>query len=326
MKPERIAELRHFAATSLGFALAEQLIEALNALEAVMEERDEAQADAKRHEYVSNRLQADLNAERIRWERPATRWRKMRRAVAELETENKALDPYIDQHNGTIDEVLRTIDRIAGSDIPDAELEPKPVVQPTATVERFESAAIALVEAMETCHICQGTVLVSEQATNCENCSWDCDEHDGPSCPSIYVLHDRLKVALSALPKDVKPEPKPLPIAPPPRSIGTCPQCGGRTESALAVVGASGYLCCPACKQILTFKTDTFSALTDSVKPATEAADQRPQGACSECGRLRAALETIADTTSTAGYLRDIRGGNADIARAALASKPEGGA
>src|SRR6185436_8583004 len=35
--------------------------------------------------------------------------------------------------------------------------------------------------------------------------------------------------------------------------------------------------------------------------------------------RLRAALVKIADTESTEGYLRDIRGGNAEIARAALA-------
>jgi len=65
------------------------------------------------------------------------------------------------------------------------------------------SAAQALVDAMETCHQCRGTVLVDHGPVHCEDCSYDCDNHDYPECESIYELHRRLKAALaSSVPKE----------------------------------------------------------------------------------------------------------------------------
>ena len=58
-------------------------------------------------------------------------------------------------------------------------------------------AAKILVSAIETCHVCQGTVLVNEGPTHCEDCSWDCEEHDGQECPRLDSLHGNLKRALA---------------------------------------------------------------------------------------------------------------------------------
>lgn len=63
----------------------------------------------------------------------------------------------------------------------------------------LREAATALVAAMETCHLCQGLILIEEGPTHCENCSYDCEEHDEPNCIGIDVLHARLKAALAAL-------------------------------------------------------------------------------------------------------------------------------
>ena len=56
--------------------------------------------------------------------------------------------------------------------------------------------AQALVDAMETCHICHGTVLVDNDPVHCEDCSYDCDNHDEPPCKTLYDLHRELKIAL----------------------------------------------------------------------------------------------------------------------------------
>jgi hypothetical protein len=40
-------------------------------------------------------------------------------------------------------------------------------------------------------------------------------------------------------------------------SVGSCPQCG---ESKLAIVGPTGHLCCPICRQVLSFMTDDAHA------------------------------------------------------------------
>jgi hypothetical protein len=55
------------------------------------------------------------------------------------------------------------------------------------------NAADALVTTAETCHICQGTLLVEEGPAHCEDCSWDCDEHEQPDCLGLDVLHEQLK-------------------------------------------------------------------------------------------------------------------------------------
>jgi hypothetical protein len=35
--------------------------------------------------------------------------------------------------------------------------------------------------------------------THCEDCSWDCDEHDEPDCESIFWLHHKAKMAVKTL-------------------------------------------------------------------------------------------------------------------------------
>lgn len=60
-------------------------------------------------------------------------------------------------------------------------------------------AAQSLADAMETCHQCKGTVLVEEQPVHCEDCSWECESHEGSECPTIYGLHLDLKRKLAVL-------------------------------------------------------------------------------------------------------------------------------
>jgi hypothetical protein len=56
--------------------------------------------------------------------------------------------------------------------------------------------AQALVDGMETCHECKGTVLVDEYPIHCEDCSSMCENHEGAECATIYGLHLALKRAL----------------------------------------------------------------------------------------------------------------------------------
>jgi len=61
-------------------------------------------------------------------------------------------------------------------------------------------AISALLDAMETCHVCQGTLSLDDvEPTHCENCSWDCDEHPEPGCIPLYVLHLNAKLAVRDL-------------------------------------------------------------------------------------------------------------------------------
>ena len=72
-------------------------------------------------------------------------------------------------------------------------------------MQRAESIAFAaykLVDAMETCHICKGTILASDEPVHCEDCSYDCDDHDGPECETIESLHRNLKAALAEARKE----------------------------------------------------------------------------------------------------------------------------
>ena len=60
----------------------------------------------------------------------------------------------------------------------------------------------ALLDAMETCHICHGQIsLADEPPTHCEDCSWDCDEHDEPDCESVFWLHHKAKMAVKGRPE-----------------------------------------------------------------------------------------------------------------------------
>lgn len=62
----------------------------------------------------------------------------------------------------------------------------------------MEEAATELLDAMETCHVCKGQLVLEESPIHCEDCSFDCEEHDEPECTPIYVLHQKLRKAIAA--------------------------------------------------------------------------------------------------------------------------------
>jgi hypothetical protein len=66
-----------------------------------------------------------------------------------------------------------------------------------ARYEILKTAASALIEGMETCHLCKCTVLIDGDPTHCENCSCDCEDHDAPDCIGLHTLHTRLKKVLA---------------------------------------------------------------------------------------------------------------------------------
>jgi hypothetical protein len=68
------------------------------------------------------------------------------------------------------------------------------------SIKEIREAATALLSAMETCHICQGLIVLDENPTHCEDCSWDCDDHIDPDCVPMAVLHANLKAAIKKLP------------------------------------------------------------------------------------------------------------------------------
>jgi len=60
-------------------------------------------------------------------------------------------------------------------------------------MEAALKAAKFYLDAVETCHICEGAVLVDSGPTNCEDCSADCDTHDASNCEHLDVLHAAAK-------------------------------------------------------------------------------------------------------------------------------------
>jgi len=60
------------------------------------------------------------------------------------------------------------------------------------TITRLADAANKLIAAMDTCHICGGVLIVEEGPSHCENCSYDCEGHEGEECTPIYEYHRRL--------------------------------------------------------------------------------------------------------------------------------------
>lgn len=72
---------------------------------------------------------------------------------------------------------------------------------------QWVSTAQDLVSAMETCHICKGLLVLQEEANHCEDCSYDCEAHEGEECTPIYELHRRLKALLPS-PPSASEEPK----------------------------------------------------------------------------------------------------------------------
>ena len=86
-----------------------------------------------------------------------------------------------------------------------AHVEQSVVRKMEAKQKAAREAGAALLDAMEYCHNCGGQIALDEaDSTHCENCSWDCDQHDEPACTPIYVLHDRLRKALAALDGEVR--------------------------------------------------------------------------------------------------------------------------
>lgn len=63
---------------------------------------------------------------------------------------------------------------------------------------KLREAASTLLDAMETCHICKGLIQIDDGPTHCEDCSWDCQEHEGDECPTVWTLHQRLRAALAS--------------------------------------------------------------------------------------------------------------------------------
>lgn len=82
-----------------------------------------------------------------------------------------------------------------------------------AEIGRLREAALALVDAMETCHQCSATLLVEDGPTYCSEsgCSSDCEDHedrDKPNCIPISNLHGTLKRILKALAAPPEPTKK----------------------------------------------------------------------------------------------------------------------
>lgn len=63
----------------------------------------------------------------------------------------------------------------------------------------------ALLDAMETCHVCQGALALDDvEPTHCENCSSCCDEHDAPECTQMFQLHREARLAVRVLSKGAR--------------------------------------------------------------------------------------------------------------------------
>lgn len=56
-----------------------------------------------------------------------------------------------------------------------------------------------LLDAMETCHVCSGTLFLEETPVHCENCSYDCEDHEEPACTPLQTLHSGARKELAAI-------------------------------------------------------------------------------------------------------------------------------
>ena len=67
------------------------------------------------------------------------------------------------------------------------------------------SAISKLLDALETCHVCQGILhLEDHEPTHCEDCSWDCEEHEEPACTPIYQLHAAARRELFSMQAEIE--------------------------------------------------------------------------------------------------------------------------
>ena len=60
--------------------------------------------------------------------------------------------------------------------------------------EGLRRAAEELVTAMETCHECKGLLVLQEDPAHCEDCSYDCESHEGPDMHSYLRPSCKAKV------------------------------------------------------------------------------------------------------------------------------------
>ena len=74
------------------------------------------------------------------------------------------------------------------------------VLEREARIAELEAALViaqSLVDSLETCHVCQGTLALDDiEPAHCEDCSGCCDEHEEPACEPLFSLHGRAKVAI----------------------------------------------------------------------------------------------------------------------------------
>lgn len=67
------------------------------------------------------------------------------------------------------------------------------------TKEEALAAIAELLNAMETCHVCQGALSLDEGPVHCEDCSACCEDHEPPDCKPMNVFHSRAWIALRRL-------------------------------------------------------------------------------------------------------------------------------
>ena len=103
------------------------------------------------------------------------------------------------QNSSTLDDALRQLIQGYIAERDNAIALQVEVARLRADAERLVDAGNSLLNAMETCHICQGTLSLDDiEPAHCEDCSGDCDSHDEPDCTPIYVLHRDLRAAIDA--------------------------------------------------------------------------------------------------------------------------------
>ena len=61
-------------------------------------------------------------------------------------------------------------------------------------------AISALLDALETCHVCGGTLHLEDvEPTHCEDCSSYCEDHEEPACAPMYLLVRNARAENTAL-------------------------------------------------------------------------------------------------------------------------------
>lgn len=67
------------------------------------------------------------------------------------------------------------------------------LIEAAKRLNRLEVAVVELLDTMETCHVCGAVLLLDEGPVHCENCSYDCEDHEAPDCVPIFQLHANVR-------------------------------------------------------------------------------------------------------------------------------------